>query len=307
MYPLDQMNQDRSSGLASGAVSVSCAVCARPMSRERREWQFRCSACGFRSATLSNGPDACDARQKIDEGVREDALEPLRRANFERALDVLSAHVELRGRKLLDVGCAHGWFLEAASRRGCVVSGIEPDTGMHAFAVDRGHTVLKGFFPDALPAGVGGYDVITFNDVFEHLPDVNTGLAACRERLREGGLLVLNLPDSRGAVFRAAALLDRLGIHGPLDRLWQKEYPSPHLSYFHPDCLAALAKRHGFRELHRGELATVGFRGLWQRLRYDRSSSLPAAFLSWVALALAFPVLGLLRSDISLQVFAKEA
>lgn len=157
------------------------------------------------------------------------------------------------------------------------------------------------------PRGGGGaYDVITFNDVFEHLPDVSAALGACRERLREGGLLVLNLPNSRGTVFRVAALLDRIGFHGPLDRLWQKGFPSPHLHYFHPDCLAELARRHGFREVHRGELATVELRGLWHRLRYDRTSSLPGSFLSWLAISLAFPALRLLPSDISLQMFVKE-
>ena len=90
---------------------------------------------------------------------------------------------------------------------------------------------------------------------------------ACRRRLREGGLLVLNLPSSSGAVFRAATLLDRIGLHGPLDRLWQRGFPSPHLSYFDPDGLASLAARHGFREVHRSDLATVALGGLWKRLR----------------------------------------
>ncbi len=275
------------------------------MRRERRSWQHRCTACDFRSATLATAIEKCGEDSKIDEDVREDALEPLRRANFERELDAIAAHGELRGRELLDVGCAHGWFLDAASRRGCVASGIEPDAGMHGLALERGHRVLRGFFPAVLPEGAT-WDVLTFNDVFEHLPDVNAALDACRERLREGGLLVLNLPNSRGAVFRVSALLDRIGLHGPLDRLWQKEFPSPHLHYFHPDCLAVLATRHGFREVHRGDLATIELRGLWQRLRYDRTSSLPASILSWLAIALAFPVLHLLPSDISLQLFVKE-
>jgi len=249
--------------------------------------------------------DGTGGDSKIDEGDREDALEALRRANFERELDTIGAYGDQRGCELLDVGCAHGWFLDAASRRGCVASGIEPDAGMYGLAVKSGHRVLKGFFPDVLPAGVH-YDVITFNDVFEHLPDVNAALDACRERLREGGLLVLNLPNSRGTVFRVAALMDRIGLHAPLDRLWQKEFPSPHLFYFNPDCLAELARRHGFSEVHRGELATIELRGLWQRLRYDRTASLPAAIVSWLAITLAFPVLHLLTSDISIQVFVKE-
>jgi SAM-dependent methyltransferase len=212
---------------------------------------------------------------------------------------------EPRGRALLDVGCAHGWFLKAASGRGYETTGVEPDAGMVALARMAGLDVRSGFFPDALePETV--FDVITFNDVFEHLPDVDAALDACRERLRKGGLVVLNIPNSGGAVFRVASLLDRIGIRGPLDRLWQKDFPSPHLSYFNPDCLAALMRLHGFRELYRGELATVELQGLWQRLRYDRTSSLPASLLTWLGVSLAFPVLHLLTSDISLLVFVKE-
>ena len=304
-YPLDQMSPRRSSASEAGGDAIPCAVCGSPMRRERRPWQHRCTTCGLRTATLARSIEGNGEDSKIDEDVREHALEPLRRANFERELDAIAAFGDLRGIELLDVGCAHGWFLDAASRRGCITSGIEPDAGMYGFASRSGHRVSKGFFPEGLAPGTT-YDVITFNDVFEHLPDVNAALEACRERLRQGGILVLNLPDSRGTVFRTASLLDRIGLHGPLDRLWQKEFPSPHLYYFNPDSLAALARRHGFREVHRGELATIELRGLWQRLRYDRTASLLAAVVSWVAVTLALPVLRLLTSDISLQVFSYE-
>lgn len=73
-------------------------------------------------------------------------------------------------------------------------------------------------------------------------------------------------PEQTGDDLWVAAFLDRIGLHGPLDLLWQKEFPSPHLYYFDPDSLAALMERHGLQELHRGELATVELKGLWQRL-----------------------------------------
>ncbi|HEX6137905.1 MAG TPA: class I SAM-dependent methyltransferase, partial [Casimicrobiaceae bacterium] len=121
----------------------------------------------------------------LREEQREAALEPLRRRNFETVLERLAACGAVRG-ELLDVGCAHGWFLDAARRRGYVASGIEPDAAIAAQAVRRGHTVTHGRFPQALPAGVR-FDVIVFNDVFEHLPDPRGALGAVHAALRPGG------------------------------------------------------------------------------------------------------------------------
>lgn len=56
---------------------------------------------------------------------------------------------------------------------------------------------VKGFFPDAVPAGVK-YDAITFNDVFEHLPNLSVIVTAVRHHLNENGILIINLPVSDG-------------------------------------------------------------------------------------------------------------
>jgi hypothetical protein len=116
-------------------------------------------------------------------------------------------------------------------------------------------------------------------------------------------LLVLNLPNSRGTLFRTAALLDSIGLSGPYERLWQKGFPSPHLSYFHPAALSRLAEREGFAEIHRGRLASIDIDDLWQRLRYDRSTGIAALAFLWCGIALAAPFLLVLPGDISLQIF----
>ena len=116
----------------------------------------------------------------------------------------------------------------------------------------------------------------------------------------------MNLPSSKGALYRLARLMDRIGLPGPLARLWQRGFPSPHLSYFHPELLAELLGRAGFREVHRGSLATFTHAGLWQRLRWDRGSSLPVAAAMWMGLSLMIPFARILPSDISLQVFERD-
>jgi hypothetical protein len=78
------------------------------------------------------------------------------------------------------------------------------------------------------------------------------------------------------------------------------------LTYFHPAGLAGLLHSHGFREVHRGRLPSFSRKGLWQRLRYDRRSSLVISIVQWLVLGVLSPLQALLPSDISFQVFVRE-
>lgn len=284
-----------------GNAGPACPVCATPMRGPAGGFRYDCPACGHASATLPVAivQGACALR----EDDREAALEPLRRRNFETVLDRL-ARLQPPGR-LLEVGCAHGWFLDAASRRGYRVHGLEPDAPIAAQALRRGHAVTTGFFPAALPADAR-YDAIVFNDVLEHLPDPAGALREVRNRLARGGLAAFNLPSSRGALYRIACALRALGWRAPHDRLWQVGFPSPHLSYFRPEGLARMAQAAGLREVDRVALPSFAREGLWQRLRYDARAGLLARSLSWLALTLALPLLRALPSDIVLAIFRRD-
>jgi SAM-dependent methyltransferase len=166
--------------------------------------------------------------------------------------------------------------------------------------------VAIGFFPAALDADAR-YDIVAFNDVFEHLPKPRVALRDVRRVLRPGGLLAINLPSSRGALYRIADAMRAFGWRGPHDRLWQVGFPSPHLSYFHPDALARLARGEGFDEIDRLPLPSVSREGLWARLRYDRRASWPARAITWSCVSLALPLLRHARADIVLQVFRHDA
>lgn len=282
-----------------------CPICGHDASQDLVPWLFRCRACGFQRSTLAEQIANPAAHQAIDERARAEALGGLRRRNTRAILDALARLRGQRGR-LLDVGSAHGWFLRAATAEGWRAVGIEPDPGMAELAREAGSEVRTGMFPAALIEGET-FDAITFNDVFEHLPDVDEALRSCKRALAPGGLVAINLPDARGPFYRLSRALARLGARRPLERLWQKGFPSPHLSYFTAPLLRRLALKHGFRPLLGLRLASVELRGLWARLRYDRSAGVAGSAAAFAATCALFPLVRILPPDVSLEIFEGRA
>ena len=270
---------------------VTCPVCDCRMSA-RRHWLWYCATCGFLSSTLPAGPGA---------GVA--GLESLRRANFETLLKRLDAILPTRGLTLLDVGCSNGLFLEAAATYGISGIGIEPEPTRVREAQARDVQVRSGSFPGSLHHGET-FDIVTFNDVFEHLSDPGQVLRVCEAILNPGGVLVLNLPDSAGVLYSLASTLARARIERPLRRLWQVELPSPHVSYFNRRNLHALvASRTGLRLIHESALRTVAAKGLRERIGLKFWD--PFSILLHTALLTLVPFQTILQPDILLQIYRK--
>jgi SAM-dependent methyltransferase len=191
------------------------------------------------------------------------------------------------GRRLLDVGSAHGWFVGAAAGFGYVAEGLEPDENIAAGA--RVPTRV-GYFPDALDAHER-FDVLTFNDVLEHIPDPRAVVSACRAHLSDGGLLSINIPSSSGTLFRGAVLARRRGSgQGLFDRLWQVGLPSPHLWFFDRPALVRLCRAEGFDVVDAGTLPSMTWRGFWSRAHMDRRPS-PATVAGVAAGMVSAPLL----------------
>ena len=255
-------------------------------------WVLKCLSCGFLASTLSPG---------IGTGI--DGLEALRRHNYERILDRIELLKPLKGARVLEVGSAWGWFLAAAERRGTLPQGIEPDAANANLARAAGHRVDIGYFPDDLTTD-DLYDIIVLNDVFEHIPAPAQFVSKIEARLAPGGLVVLNCPSSNGIFFRLAKLLNSLGVSGPYERLWQNDYPAPHVSYFNPSNLQRLVERNsGLREVTRFRLSSVTRAGLSKRV-WDSKRKIVSTLMVGSIWCLSF-VQGFLPPDIEVNVFRK--
>ncbi len=249
---------------------------------------WRCSGCGVRFSALEPRIEGGAALQ-LDEPRRAIGLRAIREQGHAIVLDAIAGERRLAGLTVLDVGSGHGWFLEAATARGMRAVGIEPDREVAELTRSRGLDVRAGFFPEDLPQGER-FDVIAFNDVFEHLPEPVAMLREVHDRLLPGGLLAISIPTADGLGYRIAAGLARVGVALPLDRLWQRDLPSPHLWYFTERSLTALVTRCGFARLAGGRLPSVERRGLRERVA---AAGRPGV-VEWVSLAgvwLAAPLL----------------
>ena len=271
---------------------MECIICAHHMV-QTRGWRYRCPACDFEKSTLSSGA-----------GRGIEGLETLRRRNFQIIIEELRKLAGLKNLKCLEVGCAEGWFMQAMTETGVEISAIEPSG--HAMEMqNKGYRVIHGFFPDVLPQGEK-YDLIAFNDVFEHLPDPVPALKKCEEHLNAGGFLLLNLPNRNGFFYRCSVILALLGIRKPFERLWQKDFPSPHMTYFSDSNLELFIKKYsGLETATHFFLPTIAREGLKERVEASYKGILEQVI--YVSLLVLLLIIKWLPQDIMVFIFQKKS
>lgn len=117
----------------------------------------------------------------------------------EHARPELLALIPAIALRVLDVGCGAGALGAALKRRGRVeVVGVEVDAG----AAERARGVLDRVHPGnieslELPYGPGTFDCIVLADLLEHLRDPWGLLRRLVPLVREGGRLIVSLPNVR--------------------------------------------------------------------------------------------------------------
>ena len=139
----------------------------------------------------------------------------------------------VRPGKVLDVGCATGYFLEVASRFGWEVTGVELSAYSARLAASKfGERVFNGSleeaaFPDA------SFDMVTLSDLLEHIPDPLSFLREVRRILKPGGGVMIVTPN-------VDSLTERV-MRGK----WS-HYKGEHLFYFSPLTIRACLEKSGF-------------------------------------------------------------
>jgi SAM-dependent methyltransferase len=242
------------------------------------------------------------ANSKPGAGAEVGFLKTVREKNFTRIIETLKEkHAWCN--TILDVGSSQGIFLKLAARHGFAVTGLEPDKALAEQSRNSGFNVITGFFPNTDALAGKFFDVIIFNDSFEHIPELPILINGIKKHLNKNGVVAVNLPSSGGLMFQIAFLLYRLGVRIPFDRLWQKNFTSPHLHYFNPWNLDLLFKKYGFIQLGSMPLSYYLISGLWRRLRCK--SSLSVSAIAWLLLTLLYPFFSV-KSDCFVSYFTQN-
>ena len=113
-------------------------------------------------------------------------------AHFRRMVDFLSSNVELKGSKVLEIGCGKGLFLTSlAKEAGCLACGVDPSYLGEEKSADGLCTFLKKAYDQELARalGEGAFDCIIMRQVFDQLPNPREMMQTIASNLRDGGYL----------------------------------------------------------------------------------------------------------------------
>ncbi len=188
---------------------MRCPVCAtgsRPLGVPTQARLRVCGECGHRFVDCDRFVPE-EAYHAGYDGFRPDTA-------FERNLvRLLSERVRplvKPSARLLDVGCGNGAGLRAARALGFEAGGIDVSDAAVAKCRDAGLDAVVGDFPTH-DFGEQRFDVVTFWDVLEHLPDPARFVERAAALLRPRGLLVAKVPGHRGLSVRVVSWFPRLG------------------------------------------------------------------------------------------------
>ena len=196
----------------------------------------RCRACGF--VFFPHTPDLADrvaalyAGDYFTGGEFGDyaSQQPAFRRNFRAYLDRMR-RAGARGGRLLEVGCAYGFFLDEA-RRTFDALGLDVNGAAIAAARARGANALRQEFLDFAPAAP--FDVVCLWDTIEHVLEPRAYLERSHAVLDADGWLFLTTGDLESLIAR---------LRGPR---WRMIHPPSHLNYFSRTTMTGLLDRTGF-------------------------------------------------------------
>ena len=172
---------------------------------------------------LDPQPDAMQITRHLTDHYIHDEVQT--ENHFGRGREAVISRVaqSIKGRKtggkILDVGCAGGYFLRKYfNASNWEPFGVEPSRYAAARSVARGITMFEGQLSSVeLPPA--GFDVVTAFDTFSYFRDPKQDLSTLRKAMKPDALLVIEQPLAATTVWRHATRLGRLLGGAPMSLL----------------------------------------------------------------------------------------
>jgi len=223
----------------------------------KNKWNIvRCNHCGL--VFLDNIPSDDELKNLYDDEFFKDGQKsPIEGTNYDvnptyynalKRLEKINKFHKKDG-KLLDIGCATGIFIKAASKyyecTGLDVSNVATDIAVNELGVNaKCGTIFDFNTKDQL------FDIVTMWDVIEHVRDPDEYIAHVSKVVNPGGLLVVSTGNIESLMFKIQK------------KNWHLMIPPFHLYYFNKTNLTKLLESNGFEVkslTHDGQYTNVGY------------------------------------------------
>jgi len=146
------------------------------------------------------------------------------------------------GSKVLDVGCATGYFAKELSRKDCETWGVDGDKEAAQKAKKYCKQVIVRDLDkcDSLPFPKKSFDVVILLDVIEHLNHPEVILETIKSYLKKDGVMILSTPNIAHASIRWMLLRGDFNYTntGIMDKT--------HVHFYTGDSLKKLIKGNGY-------------------------------------------------------------
>ena len=185
-----------------------CPACGASSFKAGRAWKFvnargetewlRCPCCrSYYMDGSYNLESEVSHTQQMTWGDTEHGaqLNTFKQRMYNAILAQILKFTDPHGKSLLDVGCAYGGFMEAATNAGFKVSGFDIVPQAVDFVNSKGMSAeCCGQIRD-FQGSEKSFDIITVLDANIYWPDQAKELSAIYNRLTDGGLLVMRVVD----------------------------------------------------------------------------------------------------------------
>jgi SAM-dependent methyltransferase len=227
-------------------ISRACPACGRTTGHLLRFKTngcgiLQCRSCGLGRTESSGFDPAAYYTEDYFSGGHADGYadylgaEPVLRREFAHSVDFIRRY--RNAGRLLELGCAYGFFLQEAARY-FEVAGIELASEAAEHGRRAGLNILSGSASAESLRQIGHVDVIVLFDVIEHLPEPRETLDLCRQHLNPGGIIVITTGDFGSAVARLAGAR------------WRLMTPPQHLWFFTQESLRLMSASLGLSMIH---------------------------------------------------------
>ncbi|WKZ26021.1 MAG: class I SAM-dependent methyltransferase [bacterium] len=181
----------------------------------------------------------------------------INKRTFIDRLKKIEKKLKFKGR-LLDVGAALGDCLEVATHLGWKDSyGVEVSEFAVSQAKKRGVTNIKNTVLEDSGYPRNNFDIITYQDVIEHVSNPIKELKIAYKYLKKDGLIFLVTPDIGGL------------WHKLLKSMWYHYKPGEHIMYFTQGSLRLALEMAGFKNIEtRKTYHVLSLEYVFSRLKY---------------------------------------